>query len=176
MDGEIMKQIKLRNYIILAIIILVTIALVFIIKKAYENSQMYAVHTNERLSMLYEIKEDDLDSYLVENQDIVIYISNAKDEKIEEFEKELMTYISEKELAREIIYLNLDTVSSNFYKNIENKYFSPYLNENKTLLPEQANMLQVQEGKITKILYDKETSISMSDVKEFLIKNDVVSE
>lgn len=168
-----MRQIKFRNYIILAVIIILTVVAVLALKRIYENNQEYEAKTNERLDILYEVKEDDLESYLVENRDIVIYISNAKQLDIETFENEFKNYIAENELSKEIVYLNLDMVSSKFYKNLENKYLIDYLKGKKSIIEEQENLLIIEEGKIKAILYEGKTSISMNDIKKFLQENDV---
>lgn len=170
-----MRQIKFKNYIILAVIIILTVIAVLALKKIYENNQEYEAKTNDRLDILYEVKEDDLGSYLVENRDIVIYISNAKQEDIESFENEFKNYIAENELSKGIVYLNLDMVSSNFYNNLENKYLVDYLKGNKDIIEEQENLLIVEEGKIKAILYERKTSISMNDIKKFLEENDVIA-
>ncbi len=169
-----MRQIKFRNYIILAIIIISTIVAVLAIKRIYENNKEYESNTNKRLDILYEIKEDDLESYLVENRDIVIYVSNSKQEDIVTFEEEFKNYIVENELSKEFVYLNLDMVSSNFYNNLENKYLVDYLKGKKDILNDQENILIIEEGKIKAILYEGKSSISFNDVKKFLEENDVV--
>ncbi len=170
-----MREVSLKNYVMLAIIFLVTIIAVFAAKKVYENNQEYENKTNQRMNILYEIKEDDIQSYLVENRDIIIYISKSSDESIVSFEEELKNYIARNEISREIIYLNLDQVSSNFYTNLKNKYFIDYLKANKDLPVEQANMLAIEDGKVKSILYEGKTTISLEDVKKFLQENDVVS-
>lgn len=174
MDGEIMRKIKPRNYVILAIIFIVTIAFVFVLRDQYEHHRRYEPKTNDRLNILYEIKEDDLKSYVVENRDIVLYMSHATKRDLIPFENELKNYIAKNEISREMIYLNLDQVSSNFYTTFEEKYFSDKLKSRKNIILEQANMVILEDGKITDILYETKQAINLSDVEKFLKNNGVV--
>ena len=127
---------------------------------------------NQRLQSISKIKEDDLKSYLVENTEKVIYLSHAKELKTETFEETLNNYIREKDLSKEIVYLNLDEVGSNFYNTLKEKYFDSNL-KNVNLI-DQPNMLLVENGKITKVLYTNEKEISLSDIEEFLRVNEVI--
>lgn len=169
-----MRTIKLKNYVILAIIFLVTIALVLLLKDIYINNKKYEENTNDRLEILYEIKEEDLKSYLVENRDIIIYMSHASDVTLEEFENEFKTYIANKEISREIIYLNLDKVSSNFYETLKEKYFNDYMKSKKDLVLNQTNLYAIEDGNIKNMLYEQNKKISLKDVEYFLKTNGVV--
>lgn len=166
-----MKKVSLMNYVIVAIIFVITAILVLILRNIYLDRKIEEP-TNDRLKILSEIKEDDLKSYLVENTDIVIYISHAKDEELRAFEETLNNYIKENDLAKQIVYLNLDEVSLAFYENIKNNYFSGNLKNSKLI--EQANMLLVENSKVTKLMYEKEKAISLNDIQEFLEVNEVI--
>jgi hypothetical protein len=169
MDGEIMRKVSFMNYVIVAIIFIITIVGIFTLRKLYLDKDE-DVNTNGRLNILSELKEDDLKSYLVENTEIVIYISNAKDATLETFENSLNDYIVEHELEKEIVYLNLEEVSSNFYTDLKTKYAK----ENVNITSTEPNMMIVENGKITKVLYEKPTAITIEDVDNFLKKNDVI--
>lgn len=170
-----MRKIKPVNYVILAIIFVATIALVLFLKKVYEQKQNYDTNTNERMNILYEIKEDDLKSYLLENSEVVIYMSYASDETLNEFENAFKNYIADQEISKDIVYLNLDTVSSVFYKNLQEKYFNADLKTKKLML-EQPNLLAVENGQIKSILYETKHTIAIGEVKSFLRENQVVTE
>jgi hypothetical protein len=166
-----MRQVKLKNYIFLAIIFILTISAVLIVKNFYENKK--DIQTNDRLNNLYEIKEDDLKNYVVENNEIVIYTSKSSDSSIEEFEVSFEEYITSKELSKEIIYLNLDQVSSKFYDDLKNNFFNDSL-KNKNIPKNQANIYILENGKIKAMLYEDSTDISLSDVDKFLKDNMVI--
>jgi len=169
-----MRTIKLKNYVILAIIFLATITLVLFLKNVYEKNKEYNENTNERLKILYEIKEEDLKSYLIENRDIIIYTSYASDATLEEFENEFKKYIANEEISKEIIYLNLDKVSSDFHKNLKDKYFNDYMKTKKNLILNQNNLYAIEDGKVKNMLYEQNKKINLKDVEYFLKTNGVV--
>lgn len=169
-----MRQVKFRNYVILAVIVCLTVLAVLFLRNIYLKQKDYENTTNNRIDILYEIKEDDLQSYLVENSEVMIYISNASNETIADFEKQFKNYIADEEVSKEIVYLNLDKVSSTFYKELTEKYFNKDLSSE--IVQNQANLLSVKSGKVDSILYHQEASIDIEDVKRFLRVNNVVNE
>lgn len=169
-----MRTIKFKNYVILAIIFLVTIASVLFLRNTYLENKRYEENTNDRLNILYEIQEEDLKSYLIENRDIIIYVSHASDDTLDSFENEFKNYIAENEISKEIIYLNLDKVSSTFYTNLQNKYFNDYMKSKSNLVLDQTNLYAVEEGSIKNMLYEQKRNISLNDVEYFLKTNGVV--
>lgn len=169
-----MRQVKFRNYVILAVIVCLTVLAVLFLRNIYLKQKDYENTTNNRIDILYEIKEDDLQSYLVENSEVMIYISNASNETIADFEKQFKNYIADEEVSKEIVYLNLDKVSSTFYKELTEKYFNKDLSSE--IVQNQANLLSVKGGKVDSILYHQEASIDIEDVKRFLRVNNVVNE
>lgn len=165
---------NLKNYVILAIIFIITIVLVICLRNAYLCHKKNEEKTNTRLNILYEIKEEDLKSYLVENTDSVIYVSHASDDSLITFEEDFKNYIAKNEISREIIYLNLDKVSSTFYETLKEKYSNDYIRSKENIVFNQANIFIVEEGKIRSILYEQKNTITLSDVEYFLKTNDVV--
>lgn len=162
-----MRQVKFRNYVLVALLFLLTVVAVFFLKKLYENKEKMGNTTNERMDILYEIKENDLKSYLVENRRIIIYTSDSLNPSIEDFEKDFRNYIVENELSKEIIYLNLNQVSSNFYDSLKERYFIENL-KNDNISTQQANIYLFEDGKIEEVLYKEESFISLKDVIVFL--------
>lgn len=168
-----MRKIPIKNYVILAIIFIATIFVACYIKKVYENKELYENKTNERVNILYELKEDDLKSYLIENRDMMIYMSSAKNKTIETFELEFKNYIIENELTKEIVYLNLDNVSSEFLKTFKDKYMNSNLKD--VELYNQSNLIFMEDGKAIDVLYEKNQTINMEDVKTFMSNNMVTA-
>lgn len=164
-----MEQVKWKNYVLVVLLFIVTVVIVLFVKKMYEDRESAKIVTNERLDVLYEIKEDDLKSYVVENRKIILYTSNSLDIALKEFEESFRNYIVKNELSKEIVYLNLNQVSSRFYSNLKEKYA---INELKQIeFPQnQANIYVLENGKMIDILYRSGTSISLEDVSSFLNK------
>lgn len=169
MDGEIMEQVKWKNYVLVVLLFTVTVIIVLFVKKVYEDRESTKVVTNERLDVLYEIKEDDLKSYVIENRKIILYTSNSLDMSLQEFEESFRSYIVKNELSKDIVYLNLNQVSSRFYDNLKEKYTVNELKQ--VVFPQnQANIYVLENGKIIDILYRSNTTISLEEVSSFLNK------
>ncbi len=162
-----MRQVKLKNYVLVVLLFIVTIVAILFVKKIYEDNESTKIVTNERLDVLYEIKEDDLKSYVVENRRIILYTSDSSDVSLQNFEKSFRDYIVENELSKEIIYLNLNQVRPRFYSNLKEKYFDEHL-KYIAIPSNQANLYVLENGKIVDLLYKDIANISLEDVTAFL--------
>ena len=170
MDGVEMKKIPKKNYIILVLIILATLFLVFFIRDRYISKKEYNSMTNERIDFIFEIKEDELESYLMENREVVIYMASSSDNNVVNFEYELKQYVKEEQLGKEVVYINLNNVSEDFFDKFKDKYFSVNLKASKTELIKQPNMLIVENGKVVSIMYNTNKIINIEDTKTYLNK------
>lgn len=154
------------NYIIYAVIVVFTLFIVFFAKKLYENG--INEKSTKRINSIYEIKEKDLDNYIIENPNIVIYMSNSKDESLVKFEKEFDEYVKTNNLNKNIVYIDLKSVSKNFSKNIKNK-----LNINSEYdFNNKPNMIILEDSEVKTVLYYTEKNINIEDVKLFLRGNE----
>ena len=76
-DGEYMRKIPMKNYIILLAITIVTILLVVYLVNLYQTKKDYENNVNHRMTFLKEIKVEDFDNYITENPEGFIYLSNS---------------------------------------------------------------------------------------------------
>ncbi len=115
------KKIPTKNYIILAVIVVITILLTFYINawiKTYKEN-MYSesvlsgnvkeVNINELKEPFYEINE------------VVLYVGYNNDKDLYAQEKKLLKEIKKKDLVDEVMYLNV--TDNNYYVDILNKRF-----------------------------------------------------
>lgn len=165
-----MRKISTKNYVIYTIIVLITIAVVIFFSKWYEIKK--DGQTTHRMNSIAEIKETDLDNYLVENPSIIIYLSNSNKEELKDFESEFNKYILKNNLNKKMIYIDLNGVSENFDKKLKNKLgidsSSSYLNVN---FSEDENIIIIEDSQLVSILYNTGKNINMDDVKVFLRGN-----
>ena len=127
-----MKKIPLKNYIIYSIIILVTFAISIYIVMLFNRSKEYYENNSVLADVLYEILpknnlsvSDNLNNYLLENSNLIIYISSGKDKDIKEFENSFKSYIIENNLKKDIIYIDSNDIKkSNFIEDLFNNYAS----------------------------------------------------
>lgn len=165
-----MRIIPKKNYIILLLVVVVTVLGTFYTRNKYLAKVAYENSSNERMTFVSEIKEKELDNYLMENRDVVIYMASSSDETVFKFEKELRNYVNDEQLGKDVIYINLNNVSKKFISKFEDKYFSNELKASKTHLNDEPNMLIVSGGKVTSIMDKKDNKINIEDAKEYLSK------
>lgn len=114
-----MKEISKKNYILLALLVLITIVITLLCAKLYNKN-------NNVVSKFYEysnkITIDDFEVYIIENRDAILYISDKNDLSNETFEEKLASKIDTLNLKDKIIFINKNEINSKFIKMLEKKY------------------------------------------------------
>ena len=165
-----MREIPKKNYIFLVILCLVTFFVVTYLVNWYKTSKEFYVETSIMSSFLAEIKETEIENYILENPEGVIYIS-YNDGKINgKFETKLKEYILKEDIKSEFVYFDCTNLEAVFFNEFQNKYFVNTLKDETISYP---NFLIVEEGKIVDMLYGNERELDINDVKSFLEKNGV---
>lgn len=118
------KDISFKNYFLLAIILIISIVLViyfYMWYGAYEENKLNTPIMDKYLNV---INYNELNDYLVENKDAIIYISVLEDEDIRVFEKQFKNVINYSSLNNVILYLDLTSEfkDTNLFNNIKSKY------------------------------------------------------
>ena len=118
------KEIPLKNYILLSIVLILTIVVViyfFLWKNTYEKSKLQTPILDDYLLV---INYNELNNYLVENKDAIIYISKLNNENIRLFENKFKNIINKNNLNNKILYLDLteELKENNIVKEINKKY------------------------------------------------------
>ena len=125
MDRKIKdKRITVKNYIIIAGLFIVTGSLIIILANYYKDYRQYYRSIPVINGYIIEISEDELDNYLLENNDTYIYIGRAEDNNSRKLEKDLKNIIKKYNLKDKTIYINLSKVRNQkeFIKYFNNKY------------------------------------------------------
>lgn len=157
------KKIPIKNYFIVVLLIILTVSLTFYLMMTYNNKD------NKSLSFVSQVKENELDSYITERQEVIIYMSSSNNKDTKGFENELKKYTEDKNLKDLYVYLDLNDVSSNFY----NEFYVKYLNESYTGTFEikEPTIVIIRNGKIDSYLNNIN---DVDQVKEFFEKNEVL--
>lgn len=118
------KEIPLKNYILLSIVLILTIVVViyfFLWKNTYEKNKLQTPILDDYLLV---INYNELNNYLVENKDAIIYVSKLNDESIRLFENKFKNIINKNNLNNKILYLDLteELKENNIVKEINKKY------------------------------------------------------
>lgn len=145
-----MRKIPFRNYIIAVCIMILTLLLTFIAVKTYLDSQN--LNNENYMNFLSEVMPEELDSYIIDNHDTIIYMTNIE-ETNKKIDAKVQKILTNNEHIKDTIYLNLNNVDDSFYDNFASKY-----NIDKSLLKSNSFIL-IQEGEVVKVINLNEKNI-----------------
>ena len=107
------RNIPLKNYIILGVVLILSVIVViyfYMWNNAYEESKLNTTIMDKYLQV---INYNELNNYLIENKDAVIYVSVLEDQKIRNFERKFKSIIVNNSLNSDILYLDLTSELKN---------------------------------------------------------------
>lgn len=124
MSKEELRKIPLKNYFILGGVILFTILILYYFYMwidAYNETKLNKPILDKYMTV---INYNELEDYLIENPDAIIYVSILEDEKIREFEKKIKLAFRKHEIEKDILYLDIteDIKNKDIKKNMVDKY------------------------------------------------------
>ena len=109
-----MKTIPVKNYVILSLILLLTFGFIYYFYLWYTAYDKNTLESSILDQYIQVINYNEIDNYIVENQNVYIYVSVLNDKKIREFELNFKNSIIKNNLKNEILYLDVtDEISSN---------------------------------------------------------------
>lgn len=164
------KEIPLKNYILLSIVLILTIVVViyfFLWKNTYEKSKLQTPILDDYLLV---INYNELNNYLVENKDAIIYVSKLNDESIRLFENKFKNIINKNNLNNKILYLDLteELKETNIVKKINKKYSKE--------MTEVPTIVIIKDGKISSFYNIKENKYNIKLLEKYLEKEDVIND
>ena len=159
------REVPVKNYIYLGIIIFVTLLLLFYFYLWYLTYEEGKLNNQIMDRYLQVINYNELDDYLIENKNAIIYVSILEEQNIRNFEIDFKETIIENSLKKEILYLDLTEIYNN--KKEKEKAIKKYQINNKNIsnLP---CILVFKEGKLTQIYDIKENNYNVDKVEDFL--------
>ena len=158
------KEIPFKNYIILAVILIFTILLVVYLfnwQSVYQKNKLQEPILDKYLMV---INYNELDDYLVENKEAIVYVSVLNDEKIRMFENKFKNIIIKNDLNNKILYLNLTNESVEINK----KYLSN--------LSEVPMLIIFDEGKVLESYSIKDNNYDIKAFERFLEKEEIIND
>lgn len=160
---------KVRNYIITIILFIACFGLVLYLRELYRVNDAEQKKIPVIQGYVSEIYSGDLDHYIMENPNEVVYMCVANDEDCRTFERELKKLLKNSQYSNGLVYLNLtDTDKDKFIGEFNNKYTS----KNKLYNSFPAFVL-FEDGKVKSILQEKEERLDIVKVKHFLELNEI---
>ena len=158
------REVPVKNYIFLGIIILVTILLLFYFYLWYLTYEESKLNNQIMDRYLQVINYNELEDYIRENKNAYVYVSVLEDKPIRNFEIKFKSTIIDNSLKKEILYLDLTEIYSN--KNKLDKANKEYNIDNKNISNVPC-ILVFEEGSLIKIYDIKENNYDIEQLEEF---------
>lgn len=164
------KEIPLKNYILLSIVLILTIVVVtyfFMWENTYEKSRLQTPILDDYLLV---INYNELNNYLVENKDVIIYVSELNNENIRLFENKFKNIINKNNLNNKILYLDLtkELKENDIVREINQKYGKE--------MTEVPSIIIIKDGKISSSYNIKENSYNVKLLEKYLEKEAVIND
>lgn len=158
------RNITFRNYIILSVVLIISIIVVIYFYMWYGELKINNIYTPVMNHHLSVINHNEIDTYLIENKNVIIYVSILDDENTRNFEKKFKRVINKYSLNSSILYMNL---TDEYYNN--NKLFNSI--KEKYQLVDMPCIITFEDGKVSDIYsikrynYDIELLVSYLRIK-----------
>ncbi len=149
-----MRNIPKKNYFMVLCMALVVVVLVLVLMNVY-NANKQDVYDSRVKEVVNVLKVDDIDNYLLEHLDSVLYVSDSTniDHKLDKQVRELIT---DNNLQQYFAYIEkTDEVVKKYKLDDNNPIFIAY-----------------KDGEVSEIYSSKEYSIV--EIESFLIRNEVL--
>ena len=110
-----MKKIPKKNYIIVLIITLATLIGLYALVKIYSDSK--TLNEENYLDYLSQIMPEELENYLIENHDCLIYITDSELTN-KEIDIQVKKALENNNYVNETVYINLNGIDDSAYDKI----------------------------------------------------------
>lgn len=167
------RRIPMKNYILLAVVLIITIIFVIYLYMWYGTYEETRLTSPIMGKYMQVINYNELNDYLVENKDTVIYSSVLGDKEIRNFEVKLKKLITDNSLKGSILYLNLteEIKDKEINKELKEKY-----KINGKNITNSPSIMIFREGNLTSIYNIKEDNYNIKKIKEYLEYQGVIDD
>lgn len=164
MEEKLKDKKRMRNYIICVMLFIVCFGLVLYLRELYKVNEAEQKKIPVIQGYISEIYNDDLEHYITENPDGVIYMCIANDENCRVFEREFKKLLKKDEYNDNLVYLNLmDIDQDKFLEEFNSKFIYKV-----KLSKEYPAFVLFEDGKVKAILQEKDKKLDIVKVKHFL--------
>lgn len=124
MKNDGLRKIPTKNYIILGVVILVTLFILYYFYMwvdVYKESKINIPIMDKYMTV---INYNELDNYVVENPNTIVYVSVLEDDRIREFEKQFKNKYRNNEIENDVLYMNItdDIRNTNIKEDMDDRY------------------------------------------------------
>ncbi len=149
-----MREIPKKNYLFVLIMAVVVVIITFVLMNLY-NANKKEVYSSYVKEIVHEIMLDDLDNYLQEHPDAILYI-NTNDETNKKLEKEIKNLIARHNIQQYFVYIENN-------KDITKKY---KLKDNNPVF------IAYKDGKVLETF--SQDKYTIKEIESFLVRNGVI--
>jgi len=165
------REIPRKNYIIVFVIGLLTMLIVLYMAKFYNNNK-YNEDKSVISDYLFNINIKELENYLLENPDVVIYCADNENLENEKFEKKLRKLIIKEDLQKQFVFLDAKEIKENDIQKIQENYLS---NKTKNVsLDYYPLVLIITDGKIEEVIKLTEQNMDIDYLEEKFMNHEVI--
>ena len=164
------REIPLKNYIILGLVILLTLGIVYYFYLwyiTYEESKLNETIMDRYLEV---INYNELNDYIVENRNAMIYTSVLEDNNIRKFEIKFKNIVVKNALKDKILYMDMTDIFKDKIKYTELRNSYQINNYNITNVP---CILVFKDAKLVDIYSIKDNDYNTDDVLNYIIDNEM---
>lgn len=164
------REIPLKNYIILGLVILLTLGLVYYFYLwyiTYEESKLNETIMDRYLEV---INYNELNDYIVENRNAMIYTSVLEDNNIRKFEIKFKNVVVKNALKDKILYMDMTDIFKDKIKYTELRNSYQVNNYNITNVP---CILVFKDAKLVDIYSIKDNDYNTDNVLNYIIDNEM---
>ena len=134
---------KKYNYIIYIVLLIVTIIVTLLLADLYNKGENEISYSYETLN---KISAEEFDEYMVEHDDVIIYIGSMYSKSTNKVEKNIITEIEKQNLLEKVIFIEKEEITDELEKTLNKEYEYEY-NEDK--IP---TIIVVIDGEVDKIV------------------------
>lgn len=161
------REVPVKNYIKLGIILLISIFALFYLYLWYRTYEENRLNTPIMDNYLSIINYNELNDYLTENKNATIYLSKLNDNDIRSFEKEFKLIIQDNALKNKMLYLDLtNELDQNNEITITNNYTI-----NESNLPV---IVIIENSQVVETYNIKENNYDQTKLEAFLDQNNLL--
>lgn len=164
------REIPLKNYIILGLVELLTLGLVYYFYLwyiTYEESKLNETIMDRYLEV---INYNELNDYIVENRNAMIYTSVLEDNNIRKFEIKFKNIVVKNALKDKILYMDMTDIFKDKIKYTELRNSYQINNYNITNVP---CILVFKDAKLVDIYSIKDNDYNTDNVLNYIIDNEM---
>ena len=164
------REIPLKNYIILGLVVLLTLGLVYYFYLwyiTYEESKLNETIMDRYLEV---INYNELNDYIVENRNAMIYTSVLEDNNIRKFEIKFKNIVVKNALKDKILYMDMTYIFKDKIKYTELRNSYQINNYNITNVP---CILVFKDAKLVDIYSIKDNDYNTDNVLNYIIDNEM---